>query len=168
VMFVLISLAPGFADKILKIPVEDLSFLIVFPTAIGFLISSVLISRAKQINENLYTKVSLWSLGFVFLFIFLLSQFKSRVILNDLNFIALVLFGFFSGAVVILAYANLQKSNSDEGRAGYFGILNALVSLASIIPVMLSGFLSDFFGVDKIIIVVSIVFFFIAFRFDKK
>lgn len=167
VLFVLISLAPGFADKILKIPAEDLSFLIVFPTAIGFLIASIIISRLKKINESLFLHASFWLLGLVFLSIFFLSQFKSRAVVNDLNFISLSIFGFLSGVIIIISYSRLQRSNNTEGNAGYFGILNALVNLASIIPVLLSGFLSDFFGADKIMGLISIVFFGMAIRFKK-
>jgi MFS family permease len=167
VLFVLISLAPGFADKILKIPVEDLSFLIVFPTAIGFLIASLIISRLKKINELSYIHTSFWLLGLIFLTIFWLSQYQSRALVNDLNFISLMLFGFFSGVIIILSYARLQRSNNAEGNAGYFGILNALVNLASIVPVLLSGYLSDFFGTDKIMGVISIIFFILAVRYKS-
>lgn len=167
VLFVMISLAPGFADKILKIPVEDLSFLIVFPTAIGFLIASIIISRLKKINESMFINTSFWLLGIIFACIFFLSQFQSRVIVNDLNFISLIIFGFFSGVVIIISYSRLQRNTNAEGNAGYFGILNALVNLASIIPVLLSGFLSDFFGADKIMGLISVVFFILALRYKK-
>jgi MFS family permease len=168
VLFVLIALAPGFADKILRIPVEDLSFLIVFPTAIGFLISSLLISRMHVKRSEQYTNYSFLALAITFSTIFITSQFKSRELFNIINFGLLALVGFFSGVIIILAYSNLQKDDLGQGRAGYFGLLNAFVTLASVLPVLLSGFLSDFFGVDKILLVVALSFFAISYSVFRK
>ena len=70
--------------------------------------------------------------------------------------------------IMIVSYANLQKVTGEERRAGYFGLLNALINIASAIPVFFSGILSDVFGVDKIVIVLAIVFFIVSFRMQKN
>ena len=169
VFFILIALSPGFADKILKIPVEDLSFLIVLPIALGFLIASLVVNRIDiAYKQKKLSRVFFILCGSIFLFIFVISQFHSRSFFNFLNFILFVGFGFSSGIIMIISYTNLQKATSDERRAGYFGLLNALINIASIIPVFLSGILSDVFGVDKIAVWLAIVFFIVSFYVPKN
>jgi len=70
----------------------------------------------------------------------------------------LIGFGFFSELVVVTAYAGLQKETRMGERAGYFGLLNGFISLASVVPILLSGILSDVFGVDKIVLLLALVF----------
>lgn len=158
VMFVLVVLAPGFADKILRVPIEDLSFLIIFPVTIGFIAASLVISRLKRVEQKRLIKSSFLAISFIFMTIFIISQFKTRTFFNLLNFFLLLGFGFFSELVVVVAYAGLQKETQVGERAGYFGLLNAFISLASIIPILLSGILSDVFGVDKIVLLLGLVF----------
>ena len=157
-IFILITLAPGFADKILRVPIEDLSFLIIFPTTIGFIMAAFVIRWFKKIKEKVLIKRSFLGISLIFLAIFLTSQLKTRAFLNLLNFFLLAIFGFLSELVVVTAYANLQKETKVGERAGYFGLLNAFISITSIIPVLLSGVLSDMFGVDKIVLLLALVF----------
>jgi len=163
VLFVLITLAPGFADKILQAPIEDLSFLIIFPTAVGFVMAAFVIPWFKKIKEKALIRGSFFGIGLVFLAIFAISQitrtnFSFLNGLKFLNFFLLICFGFFSELVIVIAYAGLQKETRVGKRAGYFGLLNAFVNLASIIPILLSGILSDMFGVDKIVLLLGLVF----------
>lgn len=165
VLFILIAQAPGFADRVLRVPVEDLSFLIVLPTAIGFLAASIFIHRFMKFGEKVLIKGSHFLTSLIFFAVFIISQFQERLFYNFLNFCLLVGFGFFSGIVMIIAYTNLQKKTKEEDRAGYFGLLNAFISLASAVPVLLSGLLSDFFGTDKIILAVAFLFLIKTFRY---
>lgn len=158
VIFVLISLSPGFADKILKVPVEDLSFLIIFPTALGFFIASLIVHKFKDVSVDKMRRWSFFIIFLIFLIIFFISYQKARFIFNAFNFLLFCGFGFFSGLIMIIAYANLQKETTEIKRAGYFGLLNAFINLASVIPVFLTGVLSDVFGVDKIILILSAFF----------
>lgn len=168
VFFILIASSPGFADKILKIPVEDLSFLIVFPIALGFIIASLVVNRIDTAYKHKKLSRFFFMLcGSILLFIFIISQFPSRNLLNVLNFVLFVGFGFSSGMIMIISYANLQKATGEERRAGYFGLLNALINIASLIPVFFSGILSDVFGVDKIVMVLALVFFVVSFKSSK-
>lgn len=163
VFFILIASSPGFADKILKIPVEDLSFLMVFPIALGFLIASFAVNRIKKNNENKIQQRFFILCGFIFFSIFIISQFHSRSFFNLLNFLLLAGFGFSSGIIIIIAYTHLQKATIDERRAGHFGLLNAFINAASVIPVFFSGVLSDVFGVDKIVLILALIFFLAVF-----
>lgn len=168
VFFVLVAASPGFADRILKIPVEDLSFLIVFPTALGFFIASVAVSRLKKNKAEYMQRTAFMTCAGIFALIFILAQLRERAIFNGFNFFLLMGFGFFAGVVMIAAYAGLQKRTTEGRRAGYFGLLNAFINLASAIPVFLSGVLSDLFGVDKIVLVLVAVFFVSAYTLKWK
>lgn len=169
VFFILIASSPGFADKILKIPVEDLSFLIIFPIALGFIAASGMVNTIERAYKDVDVSRLFFILcGSFFLLIFIISQFHSRSFFNFLNFIFFAGFGFSSGMIMIVSYANLQKATGEERRAGYFGLLNALINIVSAIPVFFSGIVSDVFGVDKIVIVLAIVFFIVSFRMQKN
>jgi MFS-type transporter involved in bile tolerance (Atg22 family) len=162
VILILTALAPGFADKILRVPIEDLSFLVIFPITSGFIGGSLIISLFKKIEQKKLIKFSLLSISLTFFAIFIISQFSGRAFFNLLNFFLLLIFGFFTNLVMVCCYANLQRETKVEERAGYFGLLNAFINLASIIPILLSGVLSDVFGVDKIVLLLGFLFLILA------
>jgi len=164
VILILTALAPGFADKILRVPIEELSFLVIFPITSGFIGGSLIISLFKKIEQKKLIKFSLLSISLTFIAIFIISQFSGRAFFNLLNFFLLLIFGFFTNLVMVCCYANLQRETEMEERAGYFGLLNAFINLASIIPILLSGVLSDVFGVDKIVLLLGFLFLGLSFK----
>jgi MFS family permease len=123
-------------------------------------LGSFAIRFLKKIEQNKLIRLSFFAISFAFLVIFITSQFTdaNSSFFNLLNFFLLLGFGFFSELVIIRAYANLQKETKKGERAGYFGLLNAFISITSIIPVLLSGVLSDIFGVDKIVLLLALMF----------
>lgn len=158
-IFVLIALAPGFAHKILQVGVEDVSYLVIFPTAFGYFIASIYLQNKTRIINILSLKKITYMLTMInCLFIFMISQIPVSLFTRFLLFILLSFFGFLNGRIVIYSYAIIQKQTSMGDRAKYFGYLNAYTNLSSIIPVILSGYLSDILGIDKVILILAIFF----------
>ena len=60
------------------------------------------------------------------------------------------------GIVAISSQTQLQEDLPEEVRGRVFGVLNMLVSVASILPIIVFGFFADQFGVTAVILVVSI------------
>ncbi|MBM4177665.1 MFS transporter, partial [Candidatus Gribaldobacteria bacterium] len=74
VMFILIAAVPGFADKILQVPIEDLSFFIIFPTTVGFIIGACVLHWFKKIEEKVLVRWSFLAIGLIFLIVFLFHK----------------------------------------------------------------------------------------------
>lgn len=159
VLFVLVALAPGFAHRILRVGVEDVSFLVVFPTALGFFTASLHLQRSKKIIDERSLRYSTYGFtAFICFTIFIVSQVHVGKIIHLLLFLLLFGFGLFNGRLIIYSYASIQKDSNSVDRAKYFGLLNAYTNLASAIPVVLSGYLSDVLGIDKVILLLSFFF----------
>jgi MFS family permease len=159
VLFVLVALAPGFAHTILRVGVEDVSFLVVLPTALGFFTASLYLQRSKSIIDERLLRYSTYGFtALICLIIFIVSQIHIGTITQIIFFSLLFFFGLFNGRLIIYSYASIQKDSNPVDRAKYFGLLNAYTNLASTIPVVLSGYLSDVIGIDKVILLLGLFF----------
>lgn len=162
----LASLTPGFADKILQIEIEDASYAILGPAAIGMIIGALLVG---QFGRNL-SRQSLINLGII-LAGFLLFLLSTIVRFRNLPLAVLLLF-FLGGAnalVDVPANTNLQENAPSQVRGRVYGVLTSLVGGAAILPVMITGLAADIFGIGKVILAIaSLVLFYGIYRVVKE
>src|SRR6185369_1519151 len=59
------------------------------------------------------------------------------------------------GIVAISAQVQLQEDIPPDGRGRVFGVLNMLISVASILPIIIVGPISDLFGTTAVILFVA-------------
>ncbi|MES1239911.1 MAG: MFS transporter, partial [Chloroflexota bacterium] len=59
------------------------------------------------------------------------------------------------GIVAISAQVQLQEDIPPEGRGRVFGVLNMLISVASILPIIIVGPIADLFGTTSVILTVA-------------
>ncbi len=138
------TLLPGFADRVLHIPVNDASVLLMGPAILGILSGAVFMSQFGQ---------RLWRgdlvNGGIFLvgaMMFLLGVVRSQVGVQLILFVL----GFANGMVDVSANTSLQSETQESIRSRVYGIQTALAGAVFIVPMMLSGGFSDLFGVAKV------------------
>lgn len=162
----LASLTPGFADKILQIEIEDASYAILGPAAIGMIIGALLVG---QFGRNL-SRQNLINLGII-LAGFLLFLLATIVRFRNLPLAVLLLF-FLGGAnalVDVPANTNLQENAPSQVRGRVYGVLTSLVGGAAILPVIITGLAADIFGIGKVILAIaSLVLFYGIYRVVKE
>ncbi len=149
---------PVIATQILNVSVNYAGLLVVVPAGIGAVIGSILIPR--NLNKTWRKKnvieisAAILSLG-VFLIVFLIPFIPVflRVIFEPM-FVVLIGFGFIGVTIPTLTY--LQESTPQWLRGRVFGNLWFLVTIATIFPVIFSGFITEFLGVKTLLVLLMI------------
>lgn len=136
------TLLPGFADKVLKIKVNDASVFLLGPAIFGIVLGALVISKLK-IRPSKIIPVGVMGAGAGMFFLGIVPNLISAQII-------LFLMGFFNALVDVSCNTILQSGTGEEVRSRVYGVLTAMGGLVFILPVLLSGTLSDLFGVSRV------------------
>jgi hypothetical protein len=149
---------PVIADQILNISVVYSGILIVVPTGIGATIGSIFITKYSK--EGLRKKVAIeYSLGLLALalslIIFILPQMPDglKLFLGP-ALTTLIGLGFIGVNIPTVTF--LQEATPIWLRGRVFGNLWFLVTIATIFPVIFSGFVTEFFGIKSLLILLLV------------
>lgn len=161
-------LAPGFSDKVLSIDLNDASFLVMGPAAIGLIIGAIWVGQYGL--KYLKGKIILWGILSIGLSLLGIAAVSSRElpIINDFlqsvyignfgfTFILLIMLGIFNSFVSVPANTILQEDSDTHMRSRVYGVLTSLTGGASLIPVIFSGILADFVGVSRTLMTLGIM-----------
>lgn len=177
-LLVLAAIAPGYASQVLKISIQKFPLFFIAPAALGVLVGAViLVTVLHDKSKEKLTTVGLFLSGAAMLILPYGARISAREIVQNINHslphildittlhlvvvIAFIL-GLANAFVFVPSNTILQEKTSDEFRGKIYGALNALVGIFSLIPILAVGGLSDFFGVDKVIIGISVSLFLIG------
>lgn len=177
-LLVLAAIAPGYASQVLRISIQKFPLFFIAPAAFGVLVGAViLVTILHDRSKEKLTTLGLFLSGAAMLILPYGANISARQIVHDLNrslphilditslhlvvVIAFVL-GLANAFVFVPSNTILQEKTSDEFRGKIYGALNALVGIFSLIPILAVGGLSDFFGVDKVIIGIGVSLFVIG------
>ncbi|MBI2781739.1 MAG: MFS transporter [Chloroflexi bacterium] len=164
-------LGPSFARDTLGLSPKDL-IVVVLPLGVGIVMGVLLLNNyGKYIARRRAIELGLVILGILLVILTVagpLSRFLSGVGQNlplvDLSMltslVAVVvaiafLAGICYGIVAISAQVQLQEDIPPDGRGRVFGVLNMLISVASILPIIVVGQIADWFGTTVVILSVA-------------
>lgn len=171
-ILIIATIAPGYANQILKIKIEDFPLLFAAPAALGMVVGMLLIVNIfhSHVKEKLIT-AGIFLSGFAMMFLPFGSKVASRDFVKTLNeslphildinilhimiFLAFVL-GLANSFVFVPANTILQEKTTDEVRGKIYGFLNSIVAVFSLIPIIVVGGLSDLIGVGQVIVGIGI------------
>jgi MFS family permease len=165
-------LGPDFAETTLGLQAKDFA-VIVLPLGFGIVTGILLLNvYGKYLPRRRVIEGGLISLG-VMLFLLsvagplsrLLQQADAAAGIVDLSIITsllaiVVVIAFFAGiaygCVAIPSQTQLQEDLPPDVRGRVFGVLNMLVSVASFLPIIAVGPISDLIGTTPVILVVAV------------
>ena len=170
-VLVIAVIGPGFANNILRIPVNAFPLLFVMPAALGMGVGAFVltnyfhaISKDKIINVGLFmTALAIFLLPYegklvAQPFVKHFNHMQSVFQFTKINLLTVL--AFFSGLanafMFVPANTLIQEETTDDVRGKIYGALNTLISLLSILPIVLVGSLADIFGVGSVLIVLAI------------
>lgn len=148
---VLVVIAPGFAVTIIGIDIKDASYLLVGPAAVGMMLTVLFIGQIGQI----YSRQKLITVG-IFLggsSLIILSFFNALPVSMTLLF----MLGIANVLIAIPAQTYLQENMPEDLRGRVYGVLMTAINLASLLPVLLSGWIADFLGVVWVVFLVGVL-----------
>jgi MFS family permease len=177
-ILIVATIAPGYANSVLGIKVEEFPLLFVAPAALGMVFGAALIikrfkkrSKEKVITVGLFlsalalmllpfgSKVA--SRDFVVTLNTFLPPFLKISILQIMVILAFIL-GIANSFVFVPANTILQEKTSDEIRGKIYGFLNTIIGVLSFLPIILVGGLSDLIGVNVVIVGIGVSLFLLA------
>ncbi|HXG27012.1 MAG TPA: MFS transporter [Candidatus Binatia bacterium] len=164
-------LGPGFARDTLGLSPEDL-IVVVLPLGIGIVMGVLLLNNyGKYFARRRAIELGLVVLGILLVILTiagplsrLLTGVGSNVDVVDLSgvtsLVAVViaiafLAGVCYGIVAISAQVQLQEDIPPDVRGRVFGVLNMLISVASILPIIIVGPIADFVGTTPVILFIA-------------
>lgn len=168
---VIAVLGPSFARDTLGLNPKDL-IVVLLPLGLGIVMGVLLLNNyGKYVVRRRAIEFGLVLLGFLLLILTVAGP-VSRILtgvgdnlpLVDLSMLTSLvsvvvaiafLAGVCYGIVAISAQVQLQEDIPAEGRGRVFGVLNMLISVASILPIIVVGQIADWVGTTLVIIVVA-------------
>lgn len=145
-----VTILPQIATEILKVAVSLSGVMIVVPVGIGALLGSVLVNKLlkQKTRKKRIIEIGLFLLSLGTLLLVYASNYFSSF---SVIFIGL---GFVMINIPTLTF--LQNETPTWLRGRVFGNLFFFVTLASIVPVLFSGIISEIFGVKSLLTILSI------------
>ena len=164
-------LGPDFAEETLGLTAKDLA-VVVLPLGFGIVMGILLLNAyGKYVPRRRVIEGGLISLGVGLLLLSIagrisafLSNAEAQSDLLDLSSVTsllgvVVVLAFFAGIaygfVAIPSQTQLQEDLPEDVRGRVFGVLNMLVSVASFLPIIIVGPISDLVGTTVVILAVA-------------
>lgn len=172
---VIAAIAPGFANDVLHIKVEEFPILVITPAIFGIIIGAIFIANIlySHRKKNIITAGILLA-SIVLMIMPFGSEITTRDFIKVLNqtlpnsltisgrdlviFLAFLL-GFANALVYIPANTLLQESTDESIRGTLYGALNSFVGILSFMPILLVGSFSDLIGVGSVVMGIGICLF---------
>lgn len=167
IILIIAVVGPGYVNQVLDIPINRFPILFITPAALGMVVGSIVLTNFLHLGgreKSVTIGVLLSSLTFILLpfgakvssgpLIHVVNSYLPRIlainILHIMVFLAFIL-GVSNALVFIPSNTFLQEKTSEKFRGKVYGALNSLTGIFSILPIILVGWLSDVFGVVKVI-----------------
>jgi MFS transporter, DHA3 family, macrolide efflux protein len=174
IISIFLTLGPGFADKIMHIKVADASVVILGPAAIGMILGAFLIGTLGfHFRKRKMIHFGIMLSGIILILLSLIVRTKRYDSIADIlqeffsitwetgifliTLLCFFILGFANSLIDISCNAVLQENTNDSNRGKIYGILSSLISGVSLFPVIITGVLADYLGIDKIIITLGVL-----------
>ncbi len=164
---VLATLAPGFADRVLEIDINDSSIIVMGPAVLGILLGSLWVGNKgyKYAAERLI-RIGIMSAGIILLSVAffvrlsrvpLFEQFVHHSTVITITTILFFALGVANSLLDVPANSILQKEGEGDKRGRVYGLLTTAVGGIGILPVISGGILADTIGVGKVVFILACI-----------
>ncbi len=158
------TLGPGFADRVLKIDVRDVSWVIIGPVVGGIIVGALWVgSTGYRYGERKLIQVGITSAGIILILVSLTVRlFQSGrhmvplPIVFPIEFFLFFLLGIANSFLDVPANSLLQSEASGPMRGRVYGMLTAFIGGVGILPVIVGGVLADAIGVGRVIFLLGV------------
>lgn len=154
------SIAPGFADHILNLPVADVSVLVMAPAAVGMIGGALLAGQffAKTRREKLIRTGS--SSAALILLLFSVIDYVAKLLhvpVVPFASLTLVALGMANAFLEVPINTLIQENTPEEVRSRVYGVISTVTGTAAVLPVLAAGAVADLFGVRFVMLLSGLV-----------
>lgn len=167
---VLGALAPGFADKVLSIDIEDSSMLLMGPAAIGLILGALFVGQyGRRWKKTVLINAGILMGGFSLMFMSFTNRLRGvNIELLYFGIIMVFFLGIANALIDVTCNTILQSETTEDFRGRVYGVLMALVGGVSVLPVILAGVFSDIIGVGRVMFFIGFMILFAWFYRLRK
>lgn len=165
---ILVVLAPSFVTGFLGVDLRDAGPLFVFPLGFGAILWAYGVNRLllKGVRKKKLISFGLGLAGILLLILALLLP-----LLETFRALAAASVSFMLGvsvvSLLIPVQTLIQESTPEEFRGRVFGVLGFAITLASILPVLLTATIADIIGVNYVLAIIAFLTLSVAFYSAK-
>ena len=146
------ALAPAFADKIMRVNINQASVFILGPAALGVGLGAVIVGQwGRRFGKEHLINFGILGAGLGLILL------PASLFFSILAIFLFFLIGLFNSFVDVPSNTTLQEESDDNVRGRVYGLLTAFGGAAAILPVSVIGILSDAIGIKETIILVGII-----------
>lgn len=162
---IVIANLPIIGSQILKVSISYVGVLVVVPAGIGATIGSIYISKLlkKGWRKKTLIDIGLGCLGFSALIVAMALPFIPEVFRFIATPILLILIGLGFVSINIPTVTYLQEVTPQWLRGRVFGNLYFFITIVTILPIIFSGVISEFFGVKTLLTLLALGVIFILY-----
>lgn len=154
---ILAVLTPSFATEILSIDLLDAGLTLVFPAGLGALIGAQgVVWALRRIRKKKVISFGLFLFTFGLLCFSLIIP-RLPVLRTAAAVVAVFLLGISFVSLIIPAQTLIQENTPEEFRGRVFGVLGFMITVAAILPVLLTATIADLLGVTWITFIISLM-----------
>lgn len=162
-MYILITLMPALSSTLFDGNTKTNSYLFIVPIGIGMVVGIIIVNLLPQwinILKTLFASLLFASVLLIFLGLYTLlwgvsASSGAQLSTTAVIVITVCLFGVFTALVATLAQTLLQYNTDDTNRGRVFGSLQMLISFGAILPIFITGFLSDTLGAGWALLIIG-------------
>lgn len=144
------TIAPGFADKILKLPVTDVSIFIMAPAAAGMGLGALMLGQFfRKIEREKLIGIGFLTASSGLIIYSLVDKFTLFLGIPTVGVSVLILLGLgmSNAALDVPVNTMIQENTTEEVRSRVYGVVSMVIGMAAIFPIVMSGALADVIGV---------------------
>lgn len=177
-ILILAAIAPGYADQVLHINIEQFPLYFVTPATIGIIASAAIVAnKLNKVQKHALITIGIFLSAVIMTILPFGNKFASRSFIQVINgylpeilkfsnlhivVILAFLLGVANGLIFIPANTFIQEKTDDRVRGKIYGVMNTLVGIFSFTPILLVGGFSDLVGVSWVVVGIGISLFIIG------
>ncbi|MGE5392481.1 MAG: MFS transporter [Candidatus Saccharibacteria bacterium] len=150
----LITIAPAFIDKILKLPLEQGTYYMIAPLGVGILLGALLLG----LENRYFSKPAMVLTGF-FGMALAMGLLAAAAKWHFLGFypVLAVLLGYFNAHIFAPSHSIIQQYAVDDVRGRIYGALYVLLQASATLPTVIIGLTADKLGIPTIMAAIAVV-----------
>ncbi len=168
IILIIAAIAPGYANEILQISVEQFPLLVITPATVGIIVGAFVIANlfhSKRKEKAVIAGIILSGIVMIIMpygnalaakdFVKTINASVPRIMyISHIDIIITLAFilGVANAFVFVPSNTILQEKTNDEMRGKVYGVLNTLVGIFSFIPIIAVGSFSDLVGVGRVLV----------------
>lgn len=177
-ILIVAAIAPGYANEVLHIKLEQFPLFVITPATIGIIIGALFITNfLHSIRKDKLVTAGIFLAGLIMIIMPYCSKIASKAFVKTINLYLphtiqisnvelIIILSFLLGAANAFVYIPsntlLQEETDDKIRGKVYGVLNTLVGILSFLPILIVGSFADLIGVSRVLIGLGIIMFGIA------